>query len=226
MEFEMEAIIDTVFVGRPKTLHDERGSWRSSIARSPIEGPVLAAEAGLQGDQPTQPYHGGRDGAICVHLREHYEFWNRRYGMQLVSGSMGENLTLGGILEEQICAGDIVRLGSVLAQVSCPRVPCANLARRIGRPDWVKLTIRENRTGFYLRVLEGGSLQAGDRWQLEERPNAEASILALNRCLYLEFDPALAGRFAELPELAAWWRQQFLERLAEQGAHWSATMGR
>jgi MOSC domain-containing protein YiiM len=225
METERKAVIDAVFVGRPKILHDERGSWRSSINREPAAGPVEAAEAGLRGDQPTQPYHGGRDGAICVHLRAHYEFWNRRYGIRLAAGSMGENLTLGGLEEDEICIGDVVRIGSVLAQVSCPRVPCRNLARRIGRPDWVKRTIRENRTGFYLRVLEAGSLQTGDRWQLEERPQAGASIPALNRCMYLDFDPALAARFAQLPELAEWWREQFREKLAERDAHWSSTMG-
>ena len=90
--------------------------------------------------------------------------------------------------------GDIVRIGTALAQVTGPRVPCANLARRIGRKDWVKLTIRENRTGFYMAVREPGIVQPGDPWHVEERFNPEGTIPAINRCLYLDFDPVFAHK--------------------------------
>jgi MOSC domain-containing protein YiiM len=144
--------------------------------------------------------------------------------MELRPGFFGENLTLDGATDDEVCVGDVVRVGSTVIQVSVPRIPCANLARRIGRKDWVKLTIRENRTGFYARILEPGTLQAGDEWNLVERPNPEGSILALNHCLYLQFDPSYAERVLQMQGLSDWWKEQVSERLTQRGTHWTASM--
>ena len=179
----MQPIIHSVFVGKPKQLTDARGTWTSSINRDPVDQPVQVDTSGLSGDQNAHQYHGGPDAAICVHLLDHYRFWNQQLGMELGPGLVGENLTLDQVTEDDICVGDIVRMGSTLAQISGPRVPCATLARRIGRADWVKLTIRESRTGFYMRVLEPGTLQAGDAWELQNRLNPQGTIPAINRCL-------------------------------------------
>jgi MOSC domain-containing protein YiiM len=212
-----------LFVGQPKAITDERGTWTSSIHRDRITEPVAVTVHGVTGDKVAQPYHGGADSAICVHLCDHYHFWNERYGMDLQPGHVGENFTLDAITEEELCAGDIVRVGSALVQVSGPRVPCANLARRIGRSDWVKLTIRENRTGAYLRVLAAGTVQEGDLWQLQERLNPQGSISAINRCMYLDFDPTYAEQMVQMEGLSAWWKEQAMER-QQQADHWTTTM--
>jgi MOSC domain-containing protein YiiM len=209
-------MIDAIFVGQPKTLNDERGEWRSSIYRDRVEGPVQVLAHGLAGDKATQPYHGGLDSAICVHLLDHYRFWNEHYGLNLTAGNVGENFTLDPISEDQVCAGDVVRVGSALVQVSGPRVPCANQARRVGRTDWVKLTLSENRTGFYLRVLEPGVVQAGDSWTVEERLNPDGSIAAINRCYNLDFDPELALRLSRMPGLGEWWQDRLRTKLEKQ----------
>lgn len=217
-------MVHAIFIGQPKTLTDERGIWTSSIARDRVDGPVRLQQDGLAGDRAAQPYHGGPDSAVCVHLLDHYRFWEREYGLTLPPGHVGENFTLDGVTEHEICAGDIVRVGSALVQVSGPRVPCANQARRVGRADWVKLTIRENRTGFYLRVLEPGVVEAGDAWELQERLNPDGAIPAINRCMYFSFDADYARRIVEMPGLADWWKEQMAERLEKQGDHWTATM--
>ena len=108
--------------------------------------------------------------------------------------------------------------------MSGPRVPCANLARRIGRPDWVKLTVQENRTGFYLRVLEAGAVEQGDMWSLEGRINEAGSISAINRCMYLDFDPSYARTMLEMSGLGVWWQQQAREKLDNSRGHWTSTM--
>jgi MOSC domain-containing protein YiiM len=218
------ATIHAVFTGQPKSITDERGTWTSSILRDRVDGPIQVSLHGLAGDRAAQPYHGGPGAAVCVHLTDHYAFWNTRYNMSLEAGNVGENLTLDDLTEDQVCVGDKVRLGTALVQVSGPRVPCGNLARRIGRPDWVKLTIRENRTGFYLRVLEPGTLQAGDNWILEERINQNGSIPAINRCMYLEFDAAYARTVLEMPGLEAWWKDQARQKIDDQAGHWTSTM--
>jgi MOSC domain-containing protein YiiM len=219
-----DAIIEAVFAGGPKTLTDERGPWRSSILRDRVRNPIAVSVDGLAGDRVTQPYHGGPGAAVCVHPAQHYEFWNRTQGMSLAAGSVGENLTLTALTEEHIFAGDIVRVGSVLLQVSGPRIPCANQARRVGRTDWIRRTIQENRTGFYLRVLEPGLLREGDKWLLQERLNQGASIAAINRCAYLEFSEPYARSVLEMRGLEPWWKDQMREKLARQRDHWTETM--
>ncbi len=218
------AMVQAVFTGQPKLISDERGTWTSSIFRERTESPVHISLRGLAGDKVAQPYHGGPGAAICVHLAEHYAFWNARFTMDLQAGSMGENITLQDVTESQICVGDLVSLGTALVQVSGPRVPCANLARRIGRSDWVRLTIRENRTGFYLRVLEPGIVQAGDQWSLKQRLNEIGSIPAINRCMYLEFDANYARTMLEMQGLEAWWKDQARQKLEDNEKHWTSTM--
>jgi MOSC domain-containing protein YiiM len=213
--------IDSIFIGGPKALRDARGDWFSSIARQRAHGAVPLSAEGFAGDKVAQPYHGGPDAAACVHLADHYSFWRERYGIEFEHGSLGENLVVGGLAETEVCVGDVVRIGSAAVQVTGPRIPCENQARRAGRADWVKLTIRENRTGFYLRVLEGGEVQEGDSWLLQERLNERGSITAVNRCMYLVFEPEVAEEFAEMPGLAAWWKAQFREKLARTARHWS-----
>jgi len=218
------ATIQAVFAGCPRSIVDEHGIWTSSIFRERVDGPVSVSICGLAGDEVAQSYHGGPGAAICVHLADHYAFWNARYGMNLKAGFVGENFTLEAITEDQICVGDCVRLGTAMVQVSGPRVPCANLARRIGRPDWVKLTVIENRTGFYLRVLEPGVMQAGDSWVLEERVNGNGSIPAINRCMYLEFDPEFARAMLEMPGLEGWWKDQARQKINDRASHWTSKM--
>ncbi len=217
-------IIQAIFVGQPKTITDERGTWTSSIYRDRVDGAVQVGEMGLVGDKVAQPYHGGPDAAICVHLLDHYRFWNQKYAMDLQSGHVGENFTLDRMTEDQVCAGDIVRVGMALVQVSGPRTPCANQARRVGRADWIKLTIRENRTGFYLRVLEPGVVQAGDTWALQARLNPDGAIPLINDCMYLNFDPTYARRLSQMEGLGSWWKEQVLEKLEKQADHWTSTM--
>lgn len=217
-------IVETIFVGGPKTRTDAQGQWESSIQRERTPHPVQVTSAGISGDKVTQPYHGGPNAALCVHLSDHYRFWQTKYGITLQPGAVGENLTLAFITEDDIFAGDIVRLGTTLAQVSGPRVPCANLARHIGRSDFVRLTIRENRTGFYMRILEPGILQPGDPWLLEDRLNEDASIPTINACMYLNFTAAYATHMQSMRGLGDWWKQQAAEKLAAREPHWTEGM--
>ena len=218
-------VLDAIYVGLPKTITDDQGTWTSSIYHDRIEGPIELRKKGLVGNRVAQPYHGGPDAAVCVHLRDHYRFWNEQYDMALSPGYVGENFVLDNITTDQICVGDMVRIGSALVQVSGPRIPCANLARRIGRTDWVKLTVRENRTGFYLRVLEPGMVASGDAWDVQERLNPDGSIPAINRCAYLDFDPAFARQITQMEGLDPGWKDLFGEKLSpESEDHWTGTM--
>ncbi|MEZ4630676.1 MAG: MOSC domain-containing protein [Deinococcales bacterium] len=109
--------IHALFVGKPKSIRDEKGTWTSSIFRDPVDK-VMAKVGGLVGDKVTQSYHGGEDADICLHLLEHYQFWNEHYDMNLKAGYVGENITLVGVDEKDVCVGDVVRLGEAIIQVS------------------------------------------------------------------------------------------------------------
>lgn len=208
-----QPIVQSIFIGGPKTIHDDQGTWRTSIFRDPVSGPVAVEVRGLAGDQATQPYHGTPEQAVCCHLQDHYRFWQAQYGLELEPGSVGENFTLAHVSEAEICIGDIYRAGTAVFQVSAPRIPCHNQARRVGRADWVALTLKELRPGFYMRVLEAGQVEPGDPLQLAERPNPDGSLLALNRCCYETFTPQVAQRFAAMPGLMPWWRERLLKKL-------------
>ncbi|MEM7032112.1 MAG: MOSC domain-containing protein [Chloroflexota bacterium] len=207
-------IIHSIYVGGPKTLTDERGTYESSIARDKMEGPVEIEIRGLVGDKATQPYHGGRNSAICCHAMDHYHYWNAHLDMDLQPGAVGENWTLENADEDEICIGDIYQVGTAQVQVSGPRIPCDVQGRKVGRADWVKLTLQELRTGFYLRVLEPGHHQAGDSLILQERINPEATLMTLNHCYYHELDEDLAKMFTTMTGLTRYWQDLFEKKLS------------
>jgi MOSC domain-containing protein YiiM len=204
-----------VFVGGPKMLRDERGEWQSSIARDRMTGPVQVEQRGLAGDRATQPYHGTPEIAVCLHFMAHYQFWHQQLGLNLAPGAVGENLTLDTLDEADICAGDIFQIGTARLQISAPRTPCETQARHIGRPDWVKLTLQELRTGLYARVLSPGSLQAGQEVLLESRPNPGLSMRALTQCYYHAYQDVVAQRYMRAEGLMEWWKERLQKRQHE-----------
>ncbi len=208
--------IDSIFVGQPQSYTDERGTWQSSIFRSRVEGPVELGLRGLAGDQVSDTRNHGRPSqAVCCHPLSHYTFWNQAHGMALTAGNVGENWTLSDADEDAICVNDIYQVGTARVRVSGPRVPCYKQAYRVGRADWVDLTIKELRTGFYLWVDTPGTVQAGDIWQLESRSHPGVSIQALNRCTYRDFDPVLAQQALTIPDLHPHWQNKMQKGLGQ-----------
>lgn len=214
MRSPLQGQIRGIFVGGPKTLSDDQGEWRSSISRDPVQGPTQLEIRGFVGDKATQPYHGSLETAVCLHANAHYQFWDRHYSISLQPGAVGENLTLDVLDDSNVCVGDVFQVGTARIQISGPRTPCKSQARHIGRPDWVGLTLRELRTGFYARVLTPGSLQAGDQIILERRINAGLTVLDLNRCYYHAFQAEVARWYIEAEGLMDPWKRR-LRRKAE-----------
>lgn len=215
--FPFSCRIVAVFIGGPKTLRDARGEWQSSIARDNVAGAVQLEARGFVSDQATQPYHGSLETAVCLHSLTHYQFWNKHYGTNLAPGAVGENLTLDALDEADICVGDVFKIGTARIQVSAPRTPCENQARYIGRSDWVRLTLKELRTGMYARVRSPGMLQAGDELTLETRPNPGLTMRALIQCYYQEYQLDVAQRFIQAEGLMEWWKQRLAARGRESG---------
>ncbi len=204
--------IDSIHIGTPKTYGGPGGVWRSSIYRERISTPVRLELTGLVGDEVAdKEHHGGPNMAVCCHTLTDYAFWNKRLGLGLQPGGVGENWTLAHAREDAICLMDIYDVGTARVQVSKPRTPCQKQGKRVGRADWVRLTLQELRTGFYLQVLEAGTVQSGDTWRLVARPYPGVTLKALNRCVYQAYDPALAAQLDRIAELDAFWQDKLAQ---------------
>lgn len=141
----------------------------TGIHKQAVAGMVEVGKLGLSGDEQADlTVHGGLHKAVYAYPGEHYAFWEekRREILKrdepLPPGSMGENLTLEGLLESDVWIGDRLRIGSALLEVSEPRQPCYKFNAKMGYAHATKHMLQSGRTGFYLRVIETGSLQAGD----------------------------------------------------------------
>jgi MOSC domain-containing protein YiiM len=201
--------IESIQLGGPQTYPAANGkSITTSVYRRTATGPVPVFIDHLEQDQASNTkVHGGPEKAINVYPGEHYTFWqDALHGPQRENGSFGENLTTSGWLEQDACIGDIYTVGSAVVQLSQPRRPCATLAWRWGIPDFIRIVNESGRTGWYLRVLQEGSLKAGDEIILQERLNPEWSVARANWIILspkqdVEATRALAG----CPELAPAW---------------------
>lgn len=158
----------------------------TGIHKQPAAGPVAVKRLGLEGDEQADlSVHGGLDKAVYAYPSEHYPFWIAqklavlKREEALPPGSMGENLTLQGLLEDRVWVGDRLTIGGVLLEITEPRSPCYKFAAKMGFSHAVKMMVQSGATGFYLRVIREGVLQAGDAIALSPGPR-EVSIASIN----------------------------------------------
>jgi MOSC domain-containing protein YiiM len=157
----------------------------SGFVKRPIEGPVEVGPLGLAGDEQADlTVHGGPDKAVYACSLGNYAAWKSafsQYEALLVPGGLGENLTIDGIAEAEVCIGDHMRIGTAVLQVSQPRQPCFKFALRFNDVAMPRAMVRNGMSGWYYRVLEAGSLRAGDEVRLLQRPHPEWTIERINR---------------------------------------------
>lgn len=172
-------------------------SVMSAIGKRAVDGRVAVGRMGLAGDEQADPtLHGGPGKAVYAYPFEHYAFWRTvrlqartRLGelarwddleAELPHGLLGENLTIRGLAEMQVWVGDRLRGPDCELAVSEPRFPCARFGAAMGFDQAPKLMRRSGWCGFYLAVIEPGSVGAGDRFTLVEGPR-EVGIVELFR---------------------------------------------
>jgi MOSC domain-containing protein YiiM len=207
-------ILYSIQVGTPKSYgfedaidaHDK--PWTTGFFKTPIEGPVFVGATNLVGDgQADLKNHGGIDKAVLAYSLDHYPKWRDELRMpDMPCGAFGENLTIAGLNEELVYIGDIFRVGTVTFEVSQPRQPCWKLARRWRMHELTSLVVRNGRSGWYLRVLEQGWIEAQMPVVLIERPNPAWSIARANEILHhRKTDLPLTLELADVPGLADSW---------------------
>lgn len=221
----MSASVNAVLKGDIKPL----GSTTSGIAKVAAAGPQKVERLGIVGDrQADLRVHGGEDKAVHCYAWAHYAYWRDILpdnSLLDAPGAFGENLSMVGIDEHDVCLADRWRIGSALFQVSQGRQPCFKLNLRFGVPDMAARVQETLRAGWYLRVLEPGYVSVGDCAELVERTHAShtvADLLGLIRDRNVSADRLAA--VLDLP-LTPSWRKLFERRLASGGVEdWSKRM--
>ena len=182
----------------------------TAYGRDQRNGPVTALKLGLEGDEVgNRRVHGGPEKAIYAYAAANYPLWaadHPRHAERLVPGAFGENLLIDGLDETTAHVGDRYRIGAALVEVCQPRQPCATLARWFNDPGMVKAMVRNGRSGWYLRVLEEGAMEAGNPVTLEQRPHGAWSIARVLQASYRSPpDRSELAALAVAPGLAAGW---------------------
>lgn len=203
-------------VGKPKTV-DYRGKpLETGIYKLPVPGPLELHAEGFDGDgQADLVNHGGPDKAVCVYPVEHYVYWEELLGRKLDFSAFGENITVSGLLETEVCIGDVFEIGTALLQVSQPRFPCFKLSQKHGPADMPARVLSTGYSGFYFRVLREGRVASGDRIIKRE---IGAGSFPVKQVLYsMEHgrkDKTGLAELAELDSLTAGIREKFRGWLA------------
>ncbi len=165
----------------------------SAFVKRAVAGPVRVGRLGLEVDaQADRRVHGGPEKAVYAYPTAHYAAWTVEFpelASRFVPGGFGENLTIEGLCEADLCVGDVHAIGTVRLQVCQPRQPCFKLALNFQNSRLPKAMVRNGRSGWYYRVLTPGVLQTGDAIQLVERPLPDFPFNALLGFLYNR-DPA------------------------------------
>jgi MOSC domain-containing protein YiiM len=157
--------IMAVNVSLPIEFEFKGQTMRSSIFKKPVNGPVALGKTNLEGDgQANLKVHGGAHKAVYAYSHDHYAWWSETLGrIDLSFGQFGENLTISGMDEDEIAIGDRLLVGTALTAVTGPRIPCAMLGIKFKDKMMLRKFTEAARPGFYLRVIETGVVEAGDR---------------------------------------------------------------
>ncbi len=152
----------------------------SAFVKHRVDGPVAVGPLGLAGDEQADlSAHGGRDMAVYAYAAAHYDAWRDDFSEhrdRFVAGGVGENLTVSGLSEADLCVGDVHRIGSATLQVCQPRQPCFKFALRFNDNRLPRAMVRNGRAGWYYRVTEPGTIEAGDRVEAIDRPHPMLSF--------------------------------------------------
>lgn len=211
----MSIDIVSINVGQPKTVSCQKKNLLTGIYKSPAPGPVFLTRLHFEGDgQADLVHHGGMDKAVCVYPHEHYSYWESVMGQALPPAAFGENLTIRGLTEQQVCIGDTFRLGEAVVQVSQPRQPCFKLSVKLGRPDLPLQVQNTGYTGYYFRVLEEGRVSKEDVLIPIDRLPNPITIAYANRIMHQEkTNWAAMEELLQVEALSASWKETFRARL-------------
>jgi len=214
-------VLLSVNVGMPKDVPWQGKTVYTGVWKSPLQGPVMARRLNIDGDgQGDTAGHGGEQRAVLVYQIQSYRHWESHFGRDDLSyGQFGENLTVDGLPDDEVCIGDRYRIGEAEFEVTQPRVTCYRVGLRMGEPELPALLVSHHRPGFYMRVIREGRIEAGDQI-IKTRTGPHALTVAdTDALLYLPHrDPDKLRLSVQIPALSPGWQQSFHDLLQPAGS--------
>src|ERR1700758_4711287 len=177
----------SVNVGLPRDIEWQGKTVHTAVWKAPVEGRRIVRRLNIDGDgQGDLAGHGGEYRAVFVYQMESYHYWERQLGRNdFVFGQFGENFTVDGLSDEEVCIGDQYRIGSALFEVTQPRVTCYRVGIRMNEPQMAALLVSHKKPGFYFRVLQEGEVQAGQEIVQVAGGPERMSVTEIDALLYL-----------------------------------------
>src|SRR5580698_1536395 len=218
----MTGRIVSVNVGLPRDVAWQGRTVRTGVWKTPVTGRIFARRLNLDGDgQGDLRGHGGEQRAIMVYQLDSYRYWAEYLGRSdLVAGNFGENLTVEGLADNEVCIGDRFRIGGAVVEVSQPRDTCYRVGIRLNHPEIAALLVAHHRPGFYFRVIQEGEIGAGDRVEKLSDGPERMTVAEIDGLLY-SAEHSLEGlrRAIRIPALSVDWQgsMQALLAAAEAG---------
>jgi MOSC domain-containing protein YiiM len=210
----------SVNVGLPQNVVWRGETVHTGIWKRPVQGRCAVRRLNLDGDgQGDLAGHGGEHRAVMVYQIESYRYWEQFLGRsEFTYGQFGENFTILGLADNEVCIGDRYRINNALFEVTQPRVTCFRVGIRMNKPRIPALLVAHHRPGFYLRVLEEGEVGAGDEIVKVAEGPERFTVAGIDALLYLPgHPPDQLQRALRIPALPAGWRASF-EALAQEAA--------
>ena len=226
----------SVNVGLPRDIAWQGRTVHTAIWKAPVQGRRMVRRLNIDGDgQGDLAGHGGEHRAVFVYQMESYRYWQDRLGRSdFAYGQFGENFTVDGLPDDEVCIGDHYRIGGALFEVTQPRVTCYRVGIRMNEPRMAALLVAHGRPGFYFRVLEEGEVEAGDEIVQVAAGPERMTVAEVNALLYMPGHPrSELEKALRIPALSAGWRDSFhalldrdADRRGDDGQPWAHARGR
>lgn len=186
----------------------------TGIFKAPVAAGAFLTRTGFRGDvQVDHKDHGGPDKAACVYSADNLDAWSEETGDPFPPGTFGENLTVAGMTDGDVCVGDVYSVGAATVRVSQPRQPCHKLAKKVGDLSFADRVVEHGRTGFYFRVLNEGRIGPGANISLENRDDPTCTIDFANDVMYKRRQSSDdLDRLLSQPALSDAWRRMLSAR--------------
>ncbi|HEX6527305.1 MAG TPA: MOSC and FAD-binding oxidoreductase domain-containing protein [Streptosporangiaceae bacterium] len=202
----------SVNVGLPKDVSWQGRTVHTAVWKRPVDGSAMARRLNIDGDgQGDLAGHGGEQRAVFVYQIEAYQYWQQQLGRDdFEYGQFGENFTVRGLADDEVCIGDRYQIGDALFEVTQPRVTCFRVGIRMNDAQVPALLVSHHRPGFYFRVLREGTVRAGDEIVRTTRGPQAMTVADIDALLYLPGHPADQVRRAlKIPALSEGWKESF-----------------
>jgi len=216
---EVIARLLSVNVGLPRDVPWEGKIVHTAVWKSAVQGRRVVRRLNIDGDgQGDLAGHGGEHRAVFVYQMASYHYWEKQLGRNdFIFGQFGENFTVEGLADDEVCIGDRYRIGGALFEVTQPRVTCFRVGIRMNEPRMAALLVAHHRPGFYFRVLEEGEVGSGDEIVKVSAASVGMTVAEADALLYLPgHSRDQLQRALSIPALSAGWQASFRTMLQEE----------